>query len=69
MGWEYHNRERTQRGRWKGGEVKSATLKVRCTDTTYEQIRAQAYASKMSISEYVLDLVARDRARMMAVGG
>lgn len=59
MGWEYHNRERDQRGRFaETGKVER--LMVRVTHHGYDAIRGRAYARHMSISEYILDLVRRD---------
>lgn len=66
MGWEYHNRERDERGRW-ARHGKNDRLQVRCTAKQYEQIRGRAYARKQSISEYVLELIQLDMLRDMLI--
>ena len=62
MGWEYHNRERDERGRF-ASTGKTVLLRVRCTPSGYEIIRGRAYARHMCISAYILDLVQRDLMR------
>lgn len=66
MGWEYHNRERDERGRW-ARSGKNDRLQVRCTDKQYEQIRGRAYARQQSISEYVLELIQLDMLRAFLI--
>ena len=63
MGWEYHNRQRTEHGTFEHQD-KSRALHVRCTPLEYETIRGRAYARKLSISEYIIDLVKRDLLRV-----
>lgn len=59
MGWEYHNRNRDERGRFERTD-KADRLQIRCTAQQYEHIRGRAYARQKSISEYVLDLIRVD---------
>ena len=62
MGWEYHNRQRDCRGRFKPLH-KTDRVQIRCTDRQRAEIQARANARFMTMSEYLLDLVQRDLLR------
>lgn len=62
MGWEYHNRHRSSRGRFYP-LGKTAQLHIRCSEKQLDTIRGRAYARQMNITEYILDLVQRDLLR------
>ena len=59
MGWEWHNRDRDSKGRWRRTE-KTEQLHIRVNVFQRELIRARANARHMDISEYLMDLVTRD---------
>ena len=62
MGWEWHDRERGCAGRF-ARSCTDAQLHVRCTRIQLQHIRGRAYARRMTISGYILDLVRRDLMR------
>lgn len=62
MGWEWHNRKRTSHGTWARSD-RTERMQLRCTPMERELIRGRAYARKMDMSAYLLDLVKRDALR------
>ena len=67
MGWEYHNRARGKGGRW-GETGRRVQLHLWCSEREKELIRGRALARRMSISEYLTDLVRRDLQRITEDG-
>ena len=62
MGWEYHDRHRDRRGRF----LRLGTdeqIHIRCTPEDHALIQARAYARRMDITAYIMDLVKHDFSR------
>ena len=59
LGWEYHNRKRTERGTW-ADQSKHYRISVRLSNIQLQLIRGRAYARSMSMSEYIMSLIDAD---------
>jgi len=59
MGWEYHNRKRTERGTW-ADQRKLYRISVRLTNEQLQLIRGRSMARYKSMSEYIMDLIEAD---------
>ena len=62
MGWEYHNRHRSSKGRFMPLQ-KTERIQLRCTARQRDLIAGRAAARFLTMSEYLLDLVQRDLLR------
>lgn len=62
MGWEWHNRKRDAHGRW-ANLGKCEQIHIRCTVREWEMIRQDALKAKLTMSEYLLTLAAREGVR------
>lgn len=59
MGWEYHNRQRSSKGRFLPLN-KTEQIHIRCSARQRDLIMGRAAARQMNMSEYILDLIQRD---------
>lgn len=62
MGWEWHNRKRGEHGRF-ANMGKCEQIHIRCTLREWELIRHDSLKAKLTMSEYLLRLAAREGVR------